>query len=70
MNLADNWLNLLRLELYVYADNAAAIHLYNKFGFEIEGTHRAHSLRNGVFIDTYSMARFHPKQPQVPLMSR
>ncbi len=70
MNLADNWLNLLRLELFVYADNAAAIHLYNKFGFEIEGTHRAHSLRNGVFIDTYSMARFHPKQPQVPLMSR
>jgi putative acetyltransferase len=66
LSLADNWLNLLRLELTVFSDNAAAVHLYSKFGFEIEGTHRAHSLRNGVFVDSHSMARFHPKQPLVP----
>lgn len=66
VSLADNWLNLTRLELTVFCDNAAGIHLYSKFGFEIEGTHRAYALRNGVFVDTYSMARFHPDQPLVP----
>ncbi|MCU6435597.1 GNAT family N-acetyltransferase [Undibacterium sp. Jales W-56] len=70
LSLADNWLNVLRIELIVYSDNAAAVHLYNKFGFEIEGTMHAHSLRNGVFVDAYSMARFHPKQPQIPRTGR
>jgi putative acetyltransferase len=40
LDLADNWLNLTRVELRVYVDNAPAIALYKKFGFEIEGTHR------------------------------
>ena len=66
VRLADNWLNIARLELTVFCDNAAALHLYGKFGFEIEGTHRAYALRNGVFVDSYSMARFHPNQPLVP----
>lgn len=66
VNLADNWLNIVRLELTVFCDNAAALHLYGKFGFEIEGTHKAYALRNGVFVDSYSMARFHPRQPMVP----
>ena len=38
---------VLRIELTVYTDNAAAIALYRKFGFEIEGTHRAYALRDG-----------------------
>ncbi|MBI3283888.1 MAG: GNAT family N-acetyltransferase [Burkholderiales bacterium] len=67
LSLADNWLNLLRLELSVFRDNAVAVHLYHKFGFEIEGTHRAYALRNGVFVDCYSMARLHPRQPQIPV---
>lgn len=58
IDLADNWLNLLRLELYVYTDNEAAIHLYTKFGFTIEGTHSKSSYRNGQYSDTYSMVRF------------
>src|SRR5688500_12843223 len=33
VDLADNWLNLTRLNLRVYADNAPAIALYEKFGF-------------------------------------
>lgn len=69
LSLADNWLNLGRLELTVFCDNAAAVHLYGKFGFEIEGTHRGYALRNGQFVDAYSMARFHPKQALVPLSS-
>jgi len=40
LDLADNWLNLTRLELTVYTDNVAALALYGKFGFVIEGTHR------------------------------
>ncbi len=57
LDLADNWLNLIRLELTVYADNAAGIALYEKFGFEIEGTHRLVAFRNGEYVDVYSMAR-------------
>ena len=36
LDLADNWLNLERIELRVYVDNTAGIALYEKFGFEIE----------------------------------
>lgn len=57
IDLADNWLNLTRLELTVYTDNAAAIALYTKFGFTVEGTHRAFAFRNGQYVDAHSMAR-------------
>ena len=57
IDLADNWLNLSRLELEVYVDNEPAIRLYTKFGFEIEGTLRRNAFRNGEYVDTYAMAR-------------
>ena len=57
IDLADNWLNLRRLELEVFTDNETAIRLYKKFGFEIEGTLRQHALRDGQYADTYMMAR-------------
>ena len=57
VDLADNWLNLKRLGLSVFTDNAPAIHLYKNFGFEVEGTLRAHVLREGEYVDTYAMAR-------------
>jgi putative acetyltransferase len=57
LDLADNWLGLRRLELNVHTDNERAIALYRKFGFEIEGTHRAYSLRDGAYVDSLSMAR-------------
>lgn len=57
LNLADNWLNFSRLELEVYVDNAPAIALYKKYGFEIEGTLRKHVFRDGVFVDSHVMAR-------------
>lgn len=60
-DLADGWLNVIRLELTVFTDNERAIALYRKFGFEIEGTHRAYGLRAGRYADTYSMARIRPK---------
>ena len=63
---SDNWAGYLRIELSVYTDNERAIALYRRFGFEMEGTHRAHALRNGAYVDSHSMARFHPNPPRVP----
>lgn len=57
---AENWLNVTRIEMTVFVDNARAIALYERFGFEIEGTHRAASFRNGVFADVHCMARLRP----------
>ena len=51
LEMADRWLGLTRIELTVYADNARAIGLYEKHGFEREGLHRQFALRDGVLID-------------------
>lgn len=61
MELADGWLPVTRIELTVFVDNERALQLYREFGFEIEGTHRAYALRDGKYVDTYSMARVRPK---------
>jgi len=57
LDITDNWLDLRRVELEVNTDNPAAIHLYQKFGFEIEGTHTLHAFGNGRWTDSYFMAR-------------
>lgn len=57
LDISDNWLNLTRVQLEVNTDNPAAIHLYEKFGFEIEGTHKYHAFGNGRWADSYFMAR-------------
>ena len=54
---ADEWLAIKRLELTVFTDNAPAIRLYEKFGFEMEGTHKAIAFRHGVYADVFAMAR-------------
>ena len=63
---ADRWAGVLRIELLVYADNERAIGLYRKFGFELEGTMRAHALRDGAYVDSLAMARLHPNPPALP----
>ena len=60
IDLADNWLGLHRTELTVYADNAPAIHLYEKVGFVIEGTARDFALCGGAYVDAHTMARLCP----------
>jgi L-phenylalanine/L-methionine N-acetyltransferase len=57
IDVADNWIGYARLELTVYTDNAVAIALYRKFGFETEGTARQYALRDGEFVDALMMAR-------------
>lgn len=63
---ADRWMNVLRIELTVFVDNVAAIALYRRHGFVVEGTHRAYALRDGVYVDAYAMARLHPAPPVLP----
>ena len=58
---ADNWLNIQRIEMTVYTDNQAAIGLYKKFGFEIEGESKKYAFRNGQYVSAYHMARFRPE---------
>jgi L-phenylalanine/L-methionine N-acetyltransferase len=57
VDLADEWLNIKRLELEVYTDNEPAIRLYKKFGFVVEGTLVRFAYRDGQFVDAYTMAR-------------
>ncbi|MBP8002560.1 MAG: GNAT family N-acetyltransferase [Chloroflexi bacterium] len=57
LEMADNWLNLKRVELEVFTDNAAAIRLYEKFGFVPEGVRRKVAFRDGILADDLSMAR-------------
>lgn len=57
LDLADNWYNLQRIELQVFTDNASGIHLYEKLGFEIEGTHSAYAFKEGAYADVLTMAR-------------
>ena len=54
---ADQWTPFSRLELTVYTDNAPGIALYRKFGFEQEGVLRNYALRNGCYVDAFTMAR-------------
>ena len=64
IDLADNWLNLRRLELEVFVDNETAIRLYEKLGFTIEGTLVDFAFRNGEYVDSHVMARLRPvRQP-------
>lgn len=72
IDIADNWLNYHRLRLEVYTDNAAAIALYRKFGFEVEGTLRDDAFRDGRYVDSYTMGRLRPgaSAPVAPAAAR
>lgn len=61
LELADGWLQLTRVELTVFTDNAPAVALYEKFGFVLEGTHKGYAFRDGAYVDTYTMARLRPE---------
>lgn len=61
---ADRWGQVLRLELTVFVDNPRAIALYQRHGFVQEGRHQGYALRDGAFVDIFSMARLHPSPPR------
>lgn len=70
LELADNWLNLLRIELSVLTGNSAAMHLYHKFGFKLEGTRRQRIFGDGELQDEHIMGRLRPEIPPVGKVSR
>jgi len=47
---------LKRIELYVFERNKVAIHLYEKFGFKLEGRRKKAVFRGGEYIDDFMMA--------------
>lgn len=57
---ADRWLNILRIELEVYADNERAIKLYESLGFVVEGRKRMNAFRDGQYVDSLVMGRIRP----------
>ena len=58
IDLADNWLMLVRLELGVFVENDRAVKLYQSLGFQIEGVKKYAAIRNGKYADEYIMARY------------
>ncbi len=61
LDLADNWLMLIRVELDVFEDNERAIHLYEKFGFVVEGKKKYATKRYGKYETELFMARYNEK---------
>jgi putative acetyltransferase len=57
VDVAENWLNLSRIQHTIAVDNAPAIALHRKHGFLIEGKLRDHNFRAGRYVDAYVMAR-------------
>jgi putative acetyltransferase len=57
LDLADNWLGLVRVELDVFAGNDRAIRLYESLGFQREGLKRKDVFRNGRYEDVVVMGR-------------
>ena len=57
IDLADNWLQLTRLQLFVWDGNDVAVRLYQNFGFDIEGRLRRFVFINGEYRDALIMAR-------------
>lgn len=64
LDLADNWLNVVRLELSVSVNNDKAVNLYQSLGFKVEGTLKFAMFSYGKYEDLYLMARYHfPETP-------
>jgi len=49
--------DITRLELTVVCQNTAAKHLYEKYGFVIEGTKRNSMIVDGKYVDEYYMGK-------------
>jgi putative acetyltransferase len=58
LDLADNWLMLVRIELDVTEDNERAIRLYRSFGFEVKEKKKCSIIKNGKYADLLLMARY------------
>ncbi|WP_430883639.1 GNAT family N-acetyltransferase [Fusibacter sp. JL216-2] len=57
IDIADNWLMLVRIELGVIEDNKKARSLYESLGFVKEGVKRMSIIRGGRYCDEIMMSR-------------
>lgn len=57
LELADQWLNIRRLELTVYSSNEVAVALYERFGFEVEAELSDFAFQYGKYVSALCMAR-------------
>jgi L-phenylalanine/L-methionine N-acetyltransferase len=62
LDIADNYLGLIRVELLVYPDNEGAVHLYESLGFTHEGVKRKCGRRQGRLVDAVMMARIREEE--------
>lgn len=60
VEVADKWLNLVRIDLEVWPDNERAVKLYESFGFVVEGRKRMNAFRDGQYVDSLVMGRIRP----------
>ncbi len=63
LEVADNWMGLVRVYLEVDTENTRAIKIYESYGFRIEGTYIADTVTNGELVDSHVMARVRPAPP-------
>ncbi|MBN2899500.1 MAG: GNAT family N-acetyltransferase [Clostridia bacterium] len=61
VDLADNWLKLVRIELTVFCDNDNAMKLYENHGFVVEGVQKYAAVKDGAYADITMMARYNLK---------
>ncbi len=61
LDLADNWLMLVRVELTAFVENEGAVRLYKSLGFEIEGVKRYAGIKDGKYANEFLMARYNLK---------
>ena len=57
LDLADQWLGLIRVDLEANADNERAIAMYRHFGFVDEGIMKKAYFTDGAYVDALLMAR-------------
>lgn len=60
IDLADRWLQLQRLQLFVWDGNERAVALYKESGFDVEGRLRRFVFVDGAYRDALVMARLNP----------
>lgn len=58
LDMADNYLKLVRVELAVNTNNEKAKKLYESLGFEVEGIRKYAVITGGEYNDDYYMARY------------
>jgi L-phenylalanine/L-methionine N-acetyltransferase len=66
LSIAEPYYQLMRLEAYIWTQNAASLHLFQSNGFVIEGTMKAWATGPGGYYDVHVCARLSPMLRAAP----